>query len=37
MEYIPTNDNVADIFTKSLAKLKFQQFVEQLGLKKLKV
>jgi len=33
--YIPTEDNVADIFTKLLAKLKFVQFVEMLGLRAL--
>jgi len=35
--YIPTEDNVADIFTKSLAKLKFVRFVEMLGLRVLKM
>ena len=32
MKYIPTEDNVADIFTKALGKPKFQQFVKLLGL-----
>ena len=32
VEYIPTDDNVADIFTKPLAKMKFHHFVELLGL-----
>jgi len=30
--YIPTDDNVSDIFTKPLAKTKFCRFVELLGL-----
>ena len=30
--YIPTDDNPVDIFTKPLAKAKFQQFVKLLGL-----
>jgi hypothetical protein len=33
VSYIPTNDNVADVFTKALSKPKFQRFVELLGLK----
>src|SRR5882757_2639631 len=32
MQYIPTNDNIADIFTKPLAKAKFERFVQMLGL-----
>ena len=32
MEYIPTGDNVADIFMKPLPKLKFVDFVGKLGL-----
>ena len=32
MEYIPTADNVADIFMKALPKPRFQQFVASLGL-----
>ena len=35
VEYIPTDDNVADIFTKALPKAKFRHFVEILGLRKL--
>jgi len=31
--YIPTEDNVANIFTKSLAKPKFVRFVKMLGLR----
>jgi hypothetical protein len=31
--YIPTDDNPVDIFTKPLAKAKFQRFVELLGLR----
>ena len=33
VSYIPTQDNVADIFTKALPRPKFQQLVELLGLK----
>ena len=32
MEYIPTKDNVANIFMKALPKPKFKQFVGMLGL-----
>ena len=32
MEYIPTSENMADIFTKALAKPKFQEFVGMLSL-----
>jgi len=32
INYIPTNDNIVDIFTKPLAKQKFRHFVEMLGL-----
>jgi hypothetical protein len=32
MEYIPTADNVADIFTKVLPRTKFDKFVGKLGL-----
>ena len=32
VEYIPTDDNVADIFTKPLAKTKFCHFIEILRL-----
>jgi hypothetical protein len=35
MKYIPTTDNVADIFTKALAKPKFKHFAELLGLNSL--
>jgi hypothetical protein len=31
--YIPTDENPTDIFTKPLAKAKFQGFVELLGLR----
>ena len=34
VKYIPTDDNVADIFTKPLAKMKFHHFVELLGLQR---
>ena len=33
VSYISTEDNVSDIFTKSLAKSKFQQFLGMLGLR----
>jgi hypothetical protein len=36
LKYVPTSDNVADIFTKALAKPKFNQFVELLGLGEVK-
>jgi hypothetical protein len=36
MKYIPTAENVSDIFTKALAKLKFTQFVGMLGLAMMK-
>ena len=32
MEYIPTSENVMDIFTKAPPKLKFLEFVGMLGL-----
>jgi hypothetical protein len=32
MHYIPTEDNIADIFTKALSKPKFEKFVKLLGL-----
>ena len=32
MYYVPTDENVADIFTKPLAKPKFEKFVKLLGL-----
>jgi len=34
--YIPTEENVSDIFTKALARPKFVRFVEKLGLGELK-
>ena len=33
VDYILTEENVSDIFTKPLPKPKFQHFVELLGLK----
>ena len=35
LSYVPTDDNVSDVFTKALPKPKFQQFVEMLGLKEI--
>ena len=32
MEYIPMSENVADVFTKALAKPKFLEFVGKLSL-----
>jgi hypothetical protein len=32
ISYIPTDENVSDIFTKALARPKFVRFVERLGL-----
>jgi hypothetical protein len=32
MHYVPTDENVADIFTKALTKPKFEKFVKMLGL-----
>jgi hypothetical protein len=32
MQYIPTNDNIADIFMKPLAKAKFKRFTQMLRL-----
>jgi Reverse transcriptase (RNA-dependent DNA polymerase)/gag-polypeptide of LTR copia-type len=34
VKYVPTDDNVSDIFTKALPKPKFTRFVEMLGLTK---
>ena len=34
VKYVPTDDNISDIFTKALPKPKFQKMVEMLGLKK---
>ena len=36
LSYVPTDDNVTDIFTKGHLKPKFQQFVEMLGLKEIR-
>jgi hypothetical protein len=36
MEYIPTLENVVDIFTKALPKPKFTEFVDKLGLAMMK-
>jgi hypothetical protein len=36
MEYIPTSENVADIFMKPLLKAKFDQFIGMLGLAMMK-
>ena len=33
VQYIPTGDNVSNIFTKPLAKAKFQELAELLGLR----
>jgi hypothetical protein len=33
LKYVPTDDNVSDIFTKALAKPKFKHFIELLGLR----
>jgi len=33
LNYIPTDKNVSDILTKGLARPKFEQFVEMLGLR----
>ena len=33
--YIPTDENLSDIFTKALARLKFEVFVAKLGLTKI--
>ena len=32
VQYIPTGDNISNIFTKPLAKAKFQELTELLGL-----
>jgi len=34
MTYIPTDENLSDIFTKALARPKFEGFVAKLGLTK---
>ena len=33
VKYVPTDENVSDIFTKALLRPKFTRFVEMLGLK----
>ena len=33
VQYIPTGDNISNIFTKLLAKAKFQELTELLGLR----
>ena len=33
VSYVPTQENVSDVFTKALSKPKFQCFVEMLGLR----
>ena len=35
IKYIPSSDNITDIFTKALAQPKFETFVEKLGLRTL--
>ena len=35
MEYIPTQENVADVFTKALARPRFKEFVKGLELREL--
>jgi hypothetical protein len=32
VQYLPTLEQIADIFTKPLAKMKFEYFHERLGL-----
>jgi hypothetical protein len=32
MQYLPTHEQIADIFTKPLARTKFEYFRERLGL-----
>jgi hypothetical protein len=32
MKYLPTHEKIVDIFTKTLAKTKFEYFCERLGL-----
>jgi hypothetical protein len=32
VQYLPTHEQIADIFTKPLAKTKFEYFCERLGL-----
>jgi hypothetical protein len=33
LEYIPTNDQLADVFTKALSREKFKKFVKDMGLR----
>ena len=35
LKYVPSQENIADIFTKSLAKVRFTELVTKLGLKML--
>ena len=35
LKYMPSQENIADIFTKSLAKVKFAELVTKLGLRTL--
>jgi hypothetical protein len=32
VQYLPTHEKIADIFTKPLAKMKFEYFRERIGL-----
>jgi hypothetical protein len=32
VQYLPTHEQIADIFTKPLARMKFEYFRERLGL-----
>ena len=34
IKYVPTDENMSDIFTKALPRPKFESFVEMLGLRK---
>ena len=36
VKYVPTDDNISDIFTKPLPRPKFAKFVESLGLRRLR-
>jgi len=36
VNYIPTEQNLSDVLTKALARPKFEQFIDMLGLRKLK-
>ena len=36
VNYISTEQNISDVLTKALARLKFEQFIEMLGLRELK-